>query len=1258
MKDRQANQDLWHLTIDDLLTPPAETPRLGGDGPFIINLSTSTAPIVIPPKDQLNIEGLHAYQISRTEEGRQRFRLRLGPISTELEADAILSAVRDRYPGAMIAMAADDDLRAISSATRVAKAVKAPRQAPRPTARSVERKAIPLPPQPTVASHDDPNEITGSGWDLDSLLPHLSGAAPTPKPRPAAAKAAPVAKKVAPPPPKAKPPAAKVPAAMPAVQKPAVQKTGAAPPILTTPAAPVAQAKPVPTPPVLTAALEPKPVVTRAAIPPASPSPAPVAQASTAAKTETAPPAPITEVRTPAPVAEIPAPPPPLVDVTPVLAASTPPTVEVAPPPAAEVAAPVVQAAPPVVTEAPPVAQPATPPIAAVTPPEPVSTQAPAKAAVFAPLPPLTLTKPRANTPVPTKSAPAAPPVQAAPPAIAKADPPPAIAPAEPPPADPLETDWAAILSAPVEDTASRPVFAVAVDSTPVPAAIPPAATAAPTPVAEVRVGDDSGLQRLVDKSNALIDELETRSEIAAPPSPQVPAPTPAPVFMPDAPAPAVVAAAPLPPPVAAEDPPAVIFSPLNTQSIEQKLAKLAEILHGDEHAESPIPAPAPHVAPAADATPLRDPEAAPAAPATAVEDIEIFFDDETPLASPTEAAIWPTVERRQEPRPELKSPAAVLTSIEDMIVVDEANNLLDLIAKEAAGDKQPLLDTTAATDQVPALKAPIVDVEVDLSVDVSIEVATAKAPPEPAAAEPSTRALALMLESDLTLEPELTLAPSEVAPPPVLIEDLIVSRDDREPSLEILVEKYNAKVQAAEPAPTPALPEAAAPPPAAVAPIEAPVEPKFIAPAKPEPVPQTAVAPVSVSAADDDIVVVSTVVLDNPAPKPPGDEPHVQTIVLEPKSAAANAAPADAAKPVENAKPAPVVIRTRESSADAESKNSTHVSARAAARAAKKMRLAKHAAKLAAMVAAKGNGATVAKPEHAPTAPAKSQTTASPAAAVPARTAAPTVAPTAAPTTPTKPDAPASKAIAAASRPAPGPSRKPPHKPQPSASKSSATSAKHVQPPAAKPAMPPAAHKPAQAPAPVASANGSNGAAAPERKVTIRTEHSATVDSTQTLRALTPLELADDQISKWFVIQLAVSEDDFDPDQIPHLDIFEAYRLYAVIGLDQGKILHALRLGFFSDEISASAVTSYVKAHFEAATVKRVSVAERERFAESQVAARKDIGATGVHTIIEMASPKPVPETRLADLAGNSGDRRSEEKSIWSRLVSPLKRQ
>jgi chemotaxis protein histidine kinase CheA len=126
-------------------------------------------------------------------------------------------------------------------------------------------------------------------------------------------------------------------------------------------------------------------------------------------------------------------------------------------------------------------------------------------------------------------------------------------------------------------------------------------------------------------------------------------------------------------------------------------------------------------------------------------------------------------------------------------------------------------------------------------------------------------------------------------------------------------------------------------------------------------------------------------------------------------------------------------------------------------------------------------------------------------------------------------------------------------------------------------------------------------------------------LESTQTMRALTANELEDTEASRWFVIQLAVADRAFDPDAVPNLDIFSEYRLYSVAGNDQGRVAHALRLGFFREEIAAVAVASYLGAFWDKPTIKRVSLAERERFADQRVEARKDVGATGRHAVIEI---------------------------------------
>lgn len=143
-----------------------------------------------------------------------------------------------------------------------------------------------------------------------------------------------------------------------------------------------------------------------------------------------------------------------------------------------------------------------------------------------------------------------------------------------------------------------------------------------------------------------------------------------------------------------------------------------------------------------------------------------------------------------------------------------------------------------------------------------------------------------------------------------------------------------------------------------------------------------------------------------------------------------------------------------------------------------------------------------------------------------------------------------------------------------------------------------------------------------------------ANLESTQTVRALTQLELEDEQASLWFVIQLALSENAFDPETVPNLDIFSVYRLYSVAGIDQGRIVHALRVGFFSEETAAAAVATYLTAFYEKPTIKRVSAAERARFAEQTLEARKDVGSTGRQAVIEITNERYIREKRISQAA------------------------
>jgi hypothetical protein len=141
-------------------------------------------------------------------------------------------------------------------------------------------------------------------------------------------------------------------------------------------------------------------------------------------------------------------------------------------------------------------------------------------------------------------------------------------------------------------------------------------------------------------------------------------------------------------------------------------------------------------------------------------------------------------------------------------------------------------------------------------------------------------------------------------------------------------------------------------------------------------------------------------------------------------------------------------------------------------------------------------------------------------------------------------------------------------------------------------------------------------------------------LESTQTVRALTPSEIESADVQRWYVIQLGISDTAFDPESLPNCDIFNEYRLYSVASVDQGRTIHALRVGFFSEEVAAAAVASYLAAFYDKPSVKRVSTAERERFGQHRLEARKDIGATGKHAVIEITNERVVRERREAGIS------------------------
>lgn len=165
---------------------------------------------------------------------------------------------------------------------------------------------------------------------------------------------------------------------------------------------------------------------------------------------------------------------------------------------------------------------------------------------------------------------------------------------------------------------------------------------------------------------------------------------------------------------------------------------------------------------------------------------------------------------------------------------------------------------------------------------------------------------------------------------------------------------------------------------------------------------------------------------------------------------------------------------------------------------------------------------------------------------------------------------------------------------------------AKKIETPPAKPAAPVAAKAtPAAAAAKPAPATAKAAPVAAKPVVPVLPVRDPlfvhpNLDSTQTIRALTTEEMNDATQDKWFAIQLAVSDQPVNLDAMPHLDIFEAYSLYSVATAGSGKIVHSLRLGFFKEDVSAEAVSGYLKTFFASPSVIRISVAEQARFKDA----------------------------------------------------------
>ena len=103
--------------------------------------------------------------------------------------------------------------------------------------------------------------------------------------------------------------------------------------------------------------------------------------------------------------------------------------------------------------------------------------------------------------------------------------------------------------------------------------------------------------------------------------------------------------------------------------------------------------------------------------------------------------------------------------------------------------------------------------------------------------------------------------------------------------------------------------------------------------------------------------------------------------------------------------------------------------------------------------------------------------------------------------------------------------------------------------------------------------------------------------DDTGTRRALK--EAVNQNAPVSFAVQLQWAVQPVELDKVPPLAIFSAYTLYTVEGSREGRKWYGLRLGFFSDAISAKQVAYYVRSEFASVAVVPVSPQEKVRATE-----------------------------------------------------------
>lgn len=141
------------------------------------------------------------------------------------------------------------------------------------------------------------------------------------------------------------------------------------------------------------------------------------------------------------------------------------------------------------------------------------------------------------------------------------------------------------------------------------------------------------------------------------------------------------------------------------------------------------------------------------------------------------------------------------------------------------------------------------------------------------------------------------------------------------------------------------------------------------------------------------------------------------------------------------------------------------------------------------------------------------------------------------------------------------------------------------------------------------------------------------------------------------FVVQLCQTLRPIEPHEVPKLDLFDLYHLYCSSTSRDGQAQHSLCLGYFKDPEHAKAIAGYLAPHFRRPLIIQISVAEIISSLRQKFVPAKDIGASGLHASVVLATPPPPPARVRVEAPKPSPGRGSGVRSLWSRLLGSLYR-